>query len=213
MFEILIMVLNENPRVPNLLDRTNCLEFQQIRRELKAKQARQREQRNATVYRHSGLSVYRAASYSAPNPLDSQVNPTKFEGLQPYESLPVPPTRFHHQPYPTHTTSTRSRYENMGERDYNEVSRNWRDSSPAHIPPGTRWSSDNYHDLHSRHPAVAKDLLSQVGIREATLSPQHIDVAWSEDRYDSMGHGAYIQGPNGPTNTREPYHQYGRKEF
>jgi hypothetical protein len=205
------MVLRENLRVQSLRDRFDCLEFQQIRKELKAKQAKQREQSNASSYRQSGNSVYRTTQ-NTPH-VYSQTHVTKFVDLQLYEPSPTAAARLHHQPYPIHANSSRSRHEITTERAWGETSQGWHTSSPS-IPPSTRWSPDNYHDLHSRHPSFAKDLLSQTNVREATLSPRNIELAWNEDRYDSVGHGSYVQGPNGPVVPRDPLHyHYGRKEF
>lgn len=202
------------PKGKSLIDNADCLEFQEIRREIKAKQARQREQKNASVYRHSGNSVYRTPQYSVGTTSHeySQAHAVRFDAqaVATYEPSPAPPTRY--QPYPIHTTSSRSRFETT-ERTWAEISQDWRPSSPALVPASTRWSPDNFHDLHTRHPSFAKDLLSQTNFREAALSPRDIALTWNDDRHDSTNYASYIQGPNGPANPRDPYHHYGRKEF
>jgi hypothetical protein len=162
---------------------------------------RQRELRNSEKYRHSGNEVYRATQYSTANVSHefSLLNSAKFD-VPPEFSLPT--TRLH-QPYPTHTIASRTRHET---NTWGDISQEWRNASPISVPPpSTRWSPDNYHDLHSRHPSFAKDLLSQSNFHEATFSPKDIDIPWNDDRFDHT----YIQGPNGPGNHRN----YVRKEF
>jgi hypothetical protein len=108
---------------------------------------------------------------------------------------------------------SRVHYEGPSDRGWGETSQDWPTSSPSYTQPSTKWSPDNYHDLHSRHPSVAKDLLNPSNFREATLSPRDLEIPWNDDRYDSFGHGSYVQGPNGPGNVRDPHHRYARKEF
>jgi len=180
---------------------------------LKAKQARQREQKNASAYRHAGNAVYRAPhSITTTTHEYLQIHGTRLDALHPFESSPA---QQHHQPHPMNANSSRPRYETPTGRAWGEVPQDWRGASPAHMAlPPTRWSPDNYHDLHSRHPSFAKNLLSQANVREPTLSPRELDLAFHDDRYDSIGHGNYIQGPNGGApDPRDPYHHYGRKEF
>ena len=185
-------------RMPNLI----FLEFQEIRRELKAKLARQREQRNTEKYRHSGNEVYRATQYSTANASQefSLVHSTIFDTPTAHPHEFSTSTTRPHQPYPTHTIVSKARHETNA---WGDISQEWRPASPLSVPPpSTRWSPDNYHDLHSRHPSLAKDLLN---FRESTFSPRDLGIQWNDDRYDHT----YIQGPNEPGN----YRGYGRKEF
>jgi hypothetical protein len=130
-----------------------------------------------------------------------------------YESPPAPPLNPRNTSYPTHVGLSRDHCDISVERAWDDIPQDWRLSSPSHIPGSTRWSPENYHDLHARHPTFAKDLLPQSNFHEATLLPRDTDVTWGDNHYDALGHESYVQGPNGPGRTRDIHTYYPRKEF
>jgi hypothetical protein len=203
------------PKGTYFVNLANVLEFQQLRREQKARVAREREAKNASLYRHSGNGVYHSGSYpestsTAPYPT-SQPHSHPSISNHTYEALPLrnydssQTSTLPHEPYDQRGREFRRRHEVPEEHAFEDTQTSY---------PSRRWSPDSYNDLHSRHPVFAKDLLSQE-TRATTLSPRDFDPgAWQNDRYESNMHGNYGQGPNGSDKLREAHqHHFARKEF
>ena len=191
------MVQRGNPEVclPKSIISSDHLEFLEIRRQQKVKLARERVQ-STTKYRQSGNEVYHAAQRSTIT--TSHEFSLRHLPKSEAASLITPTLNSRHQPtYSAHINPSHTRYDTTTEHSWANVAQDWRaPSNSSVLPPSTRWSPDNYHDLQTRHPSFAKDLLLQPDVRANV---------WKNDPYEA----GYGHGPNGAGIPRS----YGQKEI
>ena len=107
-----------------------------------------------------------------------------------------------------------SGYSNRDFRHGSATAQEWRPASPPQISTSARWSQENYHDLHHRHPTLAKDLMAERShSRGNTHSPRDDLLFLNGDRYDSFDYPSFVQDPNGALKTHDSRFHYGRKEI
>jgi hypothetical protein len=190
-------------RVPYLTS-----EFQEIRRELKMRQAQERASKTSplrtdVVYRSGSQPSLSSMPYEHSR-LDGHAYPT----IPLHTTRVQQPTRYF--PYASQAISAREMYPAVPEDNPRED--DWYTPPPGDPIHSKRWSPDNFSDLQTRHPTFAKDLLSHSKREDPSISPEIITTHRNE-HYEPHNSGHYVQGPNGSGHSRDPYRSYVRKEF
>jgi hypothetical protein len=77
------------------------------------------------------------------------------------------------------------------------------------------YSPSNIKDLHLHYPQLAQDFHDRelsprrLGANNVRLSLRDMEGAW-EDRYEPVGHGSYVQSPNG-NHARDAHPRYSKR--